>query len=184
MTPAIVAVRRVRLAVVVLAGLWLASCAMVGDTGSPPPARQPAPPPSGTPPSPQRAPQAVPRPQPQRGGINLAARCEQREDDGFREKASLVVRGGVVQSLDWELWVGKRGSCRFDFAEFAQTKQSPHIEMTARDGTGCRLLIYQDRRRVTLAHAACQRRCTGPIYDEAWPVMFDPSTGRCADLAR
>ncbi|MGE0314658.1 MAG: hypothetical protein AB7P21_23825 [Lautropia sp.] len=175
----------IRTAAVLLCCAWLASCAILGDEGRPAPVRGPAPPPSGTPPSPRSTPQqGLPQPVPQRGGLSLAGHCEQREDDGFRENASLNVRGGVVQSLAWQLWVGKRGSCRFDYADFTQTKQSPHIEMTARDGSGCRLLIYQDRRRVTLAHAACQRRCTGAIYDEAWPVMFDPATGRCADLAR
>ena len=169
---------RLRRAAVIIASLWLVSCAVIpGDEGRPPG----VPPPSGIPPSPQPG---VPQPPPQRGGLNLVAHCEQREDDGFREKASVNVRGSVVQALDWQLWVGKRGSCRFDFADFRQTKQSPHIEMSARDGSGCRLLIYQDRRRVTLAHNACQRRCTGAIYDEAWPVMFDPGTGRCADLSR
>lgn len=171
-----------RRAALLLLSVLLASCALLGDEGRLP--GQPAPAPSGVPPAPQRPQPGMPQAAPQRGGITIAGNCEQREDDGFREKASLNVRGGVVQSLAWQLWVGKKGSCQFNFADFAQTKQSPHIEMTARDGSGCRLIIYQDPRRVTLAHSACQRRCTGPVYDEAWPVMFDPSSGRCANLAR
>lgn len=173
----------VRRAALLMSAMLLASCALLGDEGRAP-VRQPSPSPSGVPPAPQRSQPGRPQAAPQRGGITIAGNCEQREDDGFREKASLNVRGGVVQALDWQLWVGKKGTCRFNFAEFAQTKQSPHIEMTARDGSGCRLIIYQDPRRVTLAHSACQRRCTGAIYDEAWPVMFDPSSGRCANLAR
>ena len=112
--------------------------------------------------------------------IDLDGDCVQADDDGFREQARLRVRENVVQSLSWQLWVGKRGSCRFEQGEFRQTKQHPHIEMLARDGSGCRLLVWQAPRRVTLAHNGCERRCTPGIYEQAWPVMFDPRSGSCA----
>ena len=112
--------------------------------------------------------------------IHLDGRCVQAEDDGFREQATLRVRNNVVEALSWQLWVGRRGSCSFELAEFRQTRQRPHIELLARDGSGCRLLAWQDPRRVTLAHSGCERRCTDGIYDQAWPVMFDPATGACA----
>lgn len=102
------------------------------------------------------------------------------EDDGFREDATLVVRSNVVQTVAWQLWVGKRGGCTFRQEEFRQTQQRPHIEMTAVDGSGCKLLVWQDPRRITLAHNGCQRRCSPGIYEEAWPVMFDPATGACS----
>lgn len=112
--------------------------------------------------------------------IHLEGRCAQTEDDGFREQATLRVRNNVVQALSWQLWVGRRGSCSFDQAAFTQTRRSPHIELTARNGSGCKLLIWQDPRRVTLAHSGCERSCSPGIYDQAWPVMFDPATGGCA----
>lgn len=112
--------------------------------------------------------------------INLAGDCSQTEEDGFREAARLNVRANQVEALSWRLWVGKRGSCSFDLTEFRQTKSHPTIELQARDGSGCRLFVYQDPRRVTMAHSGCERRCTGGIYEEAWPVMFDPQSGRCA----
>ena len=112
--------------------------------------------------------------------IDLNGECQQSDADGFREQATLRVRDNAVQSLSWRLWVGKRGSCRFEQADFRQTKWRPHIEMAARDGSGCRLLVWQDPRRVTLAHNGCERRCTPGIYEQAWPVMFDPRSGGCA----
>lgn len=112
--------------------------------------------------------------------INLQGQCAQTEEDGFREQATLQVRDNQVQALSWQLWVGRRGSCRFEMSEFRQTKARPHIEMQATDGSACRLMVWQDPRRITLAHAACEKRCTGGIYEQAWPVMFDPGTGRCA----
>ena len=112
--------------------------------------------------------------------IQLAGRCAQTEEDGFREQATLTVRDNVVQALSWRLWVGNRGSCSFDHSEFRQTRLRPHVELAARDGSGCRLMIWQEPRRVTLAHAGCERRCTPGIYEQAMPVMFDPATGGCA----
>ncbi len=115
--------------------------------------------------------------------IDLAGSCTQTEEDGYREQATLTVRDNQVHSMAWQLWVGKKGTCRFDFADFAQTKTRPSIELIARNGNGCKLVIYQDPRRVTLGFAECQKYCTGSIYDEAYPVMFDPKTGGCANLS-
>ena len=112
--------------------------------------------------------------------IDLAGRCAQTEEDGFREDATLRVRDSRVESLAWQLWVGRRGSCRFELDEFRQVRSRPSIELVARDGSACKLMVWQDPRRVTLAHAGCEARCTPGVYEEAWPVMFEPRTGGCA----
>lgn len=112
--------------------------------------------------------------------ISIEGACVQTEDDGFRENAHLSVRDNRVLALDWTLQVGRRGSCSFRQDDFRQTKNRPHIELVARDGGSCRLMIWQEPRRITLAHAGCENRCTPGIYEDAWPVMFDPATGRCA----
>jgi len=87
-----------------------------------------------------------------------------------------------VQTLTWKLWVSRRGWCHFDLAEFKQVQQTPHIELHAIDGSGCTLMVWQDPRRITLAHARCEKHCTPGIYDEAWPVLFDPRSGGCAQI--
>ncbi len=112
--------------------------------------------------------------------IDLSGRCVQTEEDGFREDARLLVRDNAVEALSWRLWVGARGSCRFELQDFRQVRSRPSIELAARDGSACRLMVWQEPRRVTLAHAGCQSRCTPGIYEEAWPVMFEPTTGGCA----
>ncbi|AQV92363.1 hypothetical protein BJN34_00455 [Cupriavidus necator] len=112
--------------------------------------------------------------------IDLAGDCRRTEEDGFREDAQLRVSSNSVQQLSWKLWVGKRGSCSFNLADFRQVQKKPHIELRANDGSACKLMVWQDPRRVTLAHANCQQRCTPGIYEEAWPVMFEPGTGACA----
>ncbi len=116
--------------------------------------------------------------------ITIDGRCSETEEDGFREDARLVVDDNRVKALDWQLWVGSRGSCRFALADFRQTREKPQVELVARDGTGdrggCRLFVWQEPGRVTLAHAGCAALCTPGIYDQAWPALFDPQTGRCA----
>ena len=113
--------------------------------------------------------------------IDLDGRCEQTEDDGFHERARLLVQNNRVEALSWEITLGRRGVCRFEQGEFRQTRSRPHIELTARDGSGCRLMVWQEPRRITLAHANCANRCTPASVDEqAWPAMFDPRTGGCA----
>lgn len=118
------------------------------------------------------------------GPITLLGRCEQTDSDGFREQARLDVKNGSVQGLNWQIWVGGKGSCRFDLSEFQQTRSRPHIELLARDRSGCKLLVYRDPRRVTLAHAGCERSCTNGVHEQAWPVMFNPRSGACANLNR
>jgi hypothetical protein len=114
--------------------------------------------------------------------IHLDARCEQQDINDFRERAQLAVTDGTVRALSWQLWVGNRGTCRFELADFRQVQSRPHVELLARDGSDCKLMIWQDGRRVTLGHAGCERRCSPGIADDAWPVMFDPRTGSCAQV--
>ena len=122
-------------------------------------------------------------PVPASGPLTLQGSCSQ-VDGGFREQARLVVERNAVRALDWQIWVGNRGTCSFRLDEFRQTKSSPHVELLALDRSGCKLVIYQDPRRVTLGHAGCESRCTNGIHEEAWPVMFDPRSGDCANLNR
>lgn len=164
---------------------WLAIIAMIAACNILPGGRpdvgsgQPTPPSSRPPPSDAGRPPTSSIPE---RSITLAGSCAQKDEDGYREDAKIDVQNNVVRALSWRLWVGRRGSCQFEFADFTQTKSRPHIELTAKDGTGCKLLVYQEPRRVTIGHAQCQKRCVGDIYDEAWPVMFDPKSGSCAAI--
>jgi len=112
--------------------------------------------------------------------INLTGVCIQTEEDGFGENARLVVRNSQVQALSWRMQIGKRGSCSFELATFRQVKSRPHVELVERDGSGCKLMVWRDPRRITMGHAGCEKHCTPGVYDKAWPVMFDPATGGCA----
>ena len=112
--------------------------------------------------------------------ISLDGRCDQRDINDFRESARLAVSNGTVRALSWQMWVGTRGSCRFELGDFRQVQARPHVELVARDGSGCKLMVWQDDSRITLGHAGCDSRCSPGVADDAWPVMFDPRTGACA----
>ena len=114
--------------------------------------------------------------------ITIAGACKRTEEDGFREDAVVRVSHNAVQTLSWKLWVSRKGSCRFDLEQFKQVQQTPHIELHAVDGSGCKLMVWQDPRRITLAHARCEKYCTPGIYEQAWPVLFDPRSGDCAQI--
>lgn len=164
---------------IALAALLLASCGTVRDVVGLPggsPRSSPAPAPAPAPNIPAM------RGYPDRFDGSFNGYCQQREDDGFQERATLRITNRQVQTLNWRSVIGRKGSCQFDLGDFRQTKNRPHLELLANDGSGCKLMIYQDARRVTLAHAACQKRCTPGVYDQAWPVMFDPASGQCAAL--
>jgi hypothetical protein len=159
--------------------LWPLAAALSACTVTlPPPAQHAARPPA--PPAPavarERPTPIVPH------DIDIAGDCQRTEEDGFREDAHMRVASNDVRSLTWKLWVGRHGSCHFDFSEFRQVRKTPHIELEAIDGSGCRLMVWQDPRRITLAHAHCEQHCTPGIYEQAWPVLFDPRSGRCAQI--
>jgi len=154
----------------------LTACTVTLPPPSPPAARAREPRPSAAGAARERATPIPPR------DIDLAGSCQRTEDDGFREDAHMRVASNDVRSLTWTLWVGRRGSCHFDLAEFRQTRKTPHIELRALDDSGCTLMVWQDPRRVTLAHAHCEKHCTPGIYEQAWPVLFDPRSGACAEV--
>lgn len=161
-----------------LAFFLCAACTAPGTTEGPQTYNGPFPEPYATRPAPAVA-RATPIPAHE---IDMNGTCKCTEEDGFREDALVRVSHNAVQQLSWKLWVSRRGSCHFDLSEFKQVQQTPHIELHAVDGSGCTLMVWQDPRRITLAHAHCEKHCTPGIYDEAWPVLFDPKSGACAQV--
>ena len=112
----------------------------------------------------------------------------QRVDDLL--DAGLMSRIGQLDIVSRKIFAGKpqgerrskRRGQSVEFADFRQTQLRTHAELLARDGSGCKLMIWQEPRKISLAHAGCERRCTAGIYEDVYPVMFDPGTGGCASL--
>ncbi|MFZ9405478.1 MAG: hypothetical protein ACO26U_00125 [Burkholderiaceae bacterium] len=131
--------------------------------------------------APLAPPGSRPTPLPDRP-IDISGRCNQTEEDGFHEQARLDVRGNRVQALSWRIDIGRKGHCHFELGDFRQVQARPSIELLERSGGACKLMVWQGQGRVTLAHAGCERFCSGGIYEQAWPVMFDAATGACASV--
>ena len=112
--------------------------------------------------------------------IQLDARCQSIGQTGLRESSRLLVQASSVGELSWAIDGEARGHCRFDLEAFRQTRARPHIELVARDGSGCTLMIWRDPRHITLSHAGCERRCSAALLADALPVLFDPERGSCA----
>ncbi len=112
--------------------------------------------------------------------ITLDARCDGTGQTGLAEASRLKVTTSRVSALAWRIDGGPRGQCTFDLADFDQRRAQPHIELIARNGSGCRLMIWRDPRHITLSHAGCERVCPAGLLTDALPILFDPVSGGCA----
>ena len=72
-----------------------------------------------------------------------------------------------------------RGSCRFQLADFRQTKRAPYVELLGRANAACALRVWQQQDRITLAATDCADRCTRGAFDYLWPVEFRAPGGGC-----
>ena len=72
----------------------------------------------------------------------------------------------------------KRGTCRFDLAQFRQTQALPSVELTgARD---CRVHMWEQGEQITVAFANCHHLCSpASAQDYVWPLLIDKATGQC-----
>jgi hypothetical protein len=133
--------------------------------------RDPAPPPPA-PPSASEMPATA------AAGLSLNGNCVGREDTGYAENVRVTVAGGKVSALDARIDIPKRGSCRYQLADFRQTKQVPFVELLSRSNSACALRMWQQGDRITLAPTDCAEKCTGGAFEYAWPVEFSTS-GAC-----
>ena len=77
------------------------------------------------------APGKHPAPIPDRA-LNIRADCTSGDAHGYAEAIKLSVADGMVSELELRITVAKRGSCRFQLADFRQTRSAPHVELVAR----------------------------------------------------
>lgn len=126
--------------------------------------RDPAPPPPAPP-----AAAAVP--------LNLNGNCVAKEETGYAENVRVTVAAGQVRALEARIDIPKRGSCRYQLADFRQTKQTPVVELLARSNSACAVRMWQQGDRITVAPTDCEEKCTGGAFEYAWPVQFNAAGG-------
>jgi hypothetical protein len=132
---------------------------------------EPAPPPP-TPP-------AVARPEAPVQALSVKASCVGRDETGYAENVQLDVVDGQVRQFDARIDVPKRGSCRFQLAEFSQDRRQPYVELAARSKTTCAIRMWQQASRVTVTATDCEDKCARGAFEYIWPIQLDAKTGGC-----
>lgn len=104
--------------------------------------------------------------------------CRFKDEAGNFGKASVDVHDSKVRTFNVELTMPKRGSCRYDLAQFRQTQALPSIELTgARD---CKVRMWEQGEQITVAFAGCHHLCSpSSAHDYVWPLLIDKPTGQC-----
>lgn len=104
--------------------------------------------------------------------------CRFKDEAGSFGKALVEVDDSRVRAFNVEITMPKRGSCRYDLAEFKQTQALPSIELKGpRD---CRVRMWEQGRQITVAFSACHKLCSpASAHDYVWPLLIDKPTGRC-----
>ena len=161
----------------------LAAAVLLGACATPP-ERKPEP--AATAPSPaQSAAEAEPERALQRGRLkpmpvrplSIKTDCRFKDEVGYGGSAVLDVSYSEVRAFAATVDVPKRGSCKFDLADFRQVLKEPHVELQARDG--CTVRMWEQGEQVTVAFSECAKRCTRGTFEYVWPILVDRSSGQC-----
>ena len=127
--------------------------------------------------SPASSPSGRLKPMPLRT-FSLSTQCRFKDETGNFGSATVDVVNSKVNAFKAELTMPKRGTCRFDLAQFRQTQALPSIELTgARD---CRVHMWEQGEQITVAFANCHHLCSpASAQDYVWPLLIDKATGQC-----
>jgi hypothetical protein len=128
---------------------------------------------------PAPTPPPVARPEAAAPALSISGSCVQRDETGYAETVRLEVAGGQVRQFDARIDVPKRGSCRFQLADFAQSKQTPYVELAARSKTACAIRMWQQVDRVTVTATDCEEKCARGAFEYVWPIQLNARTGGC-----
>ena len=110
------------------------------------------------------------------GPVTVNGSCEQRDDMGYSDKISIVVKDNVVSALDWT--AKPRGNaCRFLLKNFKQISSTPIANLQHKNDKKRHMFVWQDERHITVATNNCRKVCGQ--NDRLLPVLLDPSTGSC-----
>ena len=169
-----------------IGALALSGCALFESEPEPPPA------PPVTKPAPQKVekPRIESQPLKHLSGRNLKpmpitpvsvkTRCSFRDEvTGTRGRLDLLVKEDEVKKFSAEVNVPKRGICRFELKDFAQTVMKQHpVTMTTKTDT-CAIRIWEQGPRITVSFGNCATRRENKAHEYLWPILIDSKTGRC-----
>lgn len=177
------------LAAALPAVLWLAGCA----TPEPPPPVADAPVVQEPVPAPPRPVERIQEPRQDKlkhlagrnlkplptRPLNARAKCNFRDETGYRGRLQLDVKEAKVEKLDARVEVPRQGSCSFRLADFRQTDSLPTVVLAAKKGD-CRVSLWEQGEQVTVAFRDCRTECSGGSADYLWPILVDNRKGSCS----
>ncbi|RLJ68289.1 hypothetical protein DFR35_0847 [Sulfurisoma sediminicola] len=110
--------------------------------------------------------------------LNVRADCSFRDELGYAGRLDLEVRDADVRRFAARVDVPRRGSCRFDLADFRQATSLPTITLTGAQSR-CTVRMWEQGSKVTVAFSDCQAQCDGGTFDYLWPILVEAPSGRC-----
>ena len=110
--------------------------------------------------------------------FTVSTECKFKDEAGNFGNAKVDVLNSKVRALNVVMTMPKRGSCRYDLAQFRQTQALPSIELAgARD---CKVRMWEQGEQITVAFAGCHHLCSpSSAHDYVWPLLIDKPTGQC-----
>lgn len=171
---------------------WLAAAALAGCATPEPPVagRSPDGPVPETRPAPQAAAKRPPAGRPSRlldgrvvqaqpnRPLNVATRCEFKDETGYGGSLDLHVAESQVQRFEARVDIPNRGTCRFDLKEFRQAGTAPVA--LRKDRSACAVRLWEQEGRVTVSFLDCRSQCSNGSADYLWPILVDAGTGQCS----
>jgi hypothetical protein len=111
--------------------------------------------------------------------LNVKTNCSFRDQTGYRGRLDIQVKEADVRRFRAEVNIPKRGTCRFDLKEFEQADKAP-VALAKTNGDECKVRVWEQQDRVTVAFRDCQAQCSGESFDYLWPILVDAKTGKCS----
>lgn len=151
------------------AALLAASCAT-----PPPPPPPPAPPPKVEPAPPPPPPKVE---TPKAKTLDLSHECRFKNITGYNGDAKVKVSESKVSHFTAHVNIPRRGTCNFEHVDFKQVREAPHVELAS--AKGCKVRMWEQGPKFTVAFADCNKHCTGNAADYLWPILVDKPSGNC-----
>ena len=110
--------------------------------------------------------------------FSVSTQCKFKDEAGNFGSATVDVVNSKVNVFKAELTMPRRGTCRYDLAQFRQTQALPSIELSG--AQDCRVHMWEQGEQVFVGFANCHHLCSpASAQDYVWPLLIDKTTGHC-----
>ncbi len=110
--------------------------------------------------------------------LNVRTDCAFRDETGYGGRLDLEVQDAGVHRFAAKVEIPRRGSCRFDLADFRQAATLPTVKLTSAR-SDCTVSMWEQGSKVTVAFSGCQAQCDNGTFDYLWPILVEMPSGRC-----